>query len=131
VLGRNRGDEEAFEVTYDPDNIFAKILRDEIPSDRVHEDDEFIAFRDVGPQAPTHLLLIPRGEAPTSTNELSDDDADWLGRMVVLATRIAEREGLANEGYRLVINCGEHAGQTVPHLHLHIVGGAPLGRFGT
>lgn len=118
-------------MAYDPDNIFAKILRDEIPSDRVHEDDEFIAFRDVGPQAPTHVLLIPRGEAPTSTNELSDEDADWLGRMLVLATRIAKQQGLADEGYRLVINCGEHGGQTVPHLHLHIVGGAPLGRFGT
>jgi histidine triad (HIT) family protein len=131
VLWCNRNRREAFEVAYDRDNIFAKILRDEIPSDRVYEDEEFIAFRDIGAQAPTHLLLIPRGEAPTSTDELTDEDAGWLGRLLVVATRIARDQGLADEGYRLVINCGEHAGQTVPHLHLHIVGGAPLGAFGT
>ncbi len=128
---RSAGEGNRSNVAYDRDNIFARVLRDEIPSDRVYEDDQFIAFRDVGPQAPTHLLLIPRGEAPTSTDELTDDDVEWLGRMMLLATHVARDQGLADEGYRLVLNCGEHGGQTVPHLHLHILGGAPLGRFGT
>lgn len=118
-------------MPYDPNNIFAKILRHEISSDRVYEDEDFIAFSDLSPQAPTHLLLIPRGEAPTSSDELTDADQDWLGRMIVVATRIAREQGLASEGYRLVLNCGAHGGQTVSHLHLHILGGAPLGHFGT
>jgi histidine triad (HIT) family protein len=112
---------------YDPDNIFAKLLRDEIPSDRVHEDGEFVAFRDIAPSAPTHILVVPRGEAPTAPAELSDDDAGWIGRMTVLATRIAAEQGLADGGYRLVMNSGEAAGQLVPHIHMHILGGGRLG----
>lgn len=117
-------------MSYDPDNVFARILRGELPSDRVHEDDDFVAFRDVAPQAPIHIVVIPRGEAPTSPAELRDQDAGWVGRMVVLATRIAAEAGLDREGYRLVMNCGTHGGQTVPHLHLHILGGRQLGRLG-
>lgn len=112
---------------YDPDNIFAKILRDEIPSDRVYEDHEFVAFRDVAPAAPTHVLLIPRGEAPTGPEALTDDDAAMLGRMTLTATKIARDLGLEEGGYRLVLNNGADAGQTVFHLHMHILGGGPLG----
>ena len=115
------------DVHYDAQNIFARILRGEIPSERVYEDAEFIAFRDVQPVAPIHILLVPRGEPPTSLAALRDADAEWLGRMVVVATRIAAGEGLAERGYRLVFNCGDDAGQTVGHLHLHIVGGRGLG----
>ena len=112
---------------YDPQNIFAKILRDEISSDRVYEDDEFIAFRDVAPAAPTHVLLIPRGEAPTGPEALTTSDAAMLGRMTMTATRIAKQLGLEDGGYRLVLNNGANAGQTVFHLHMHIIGGGALG----
>ena len=120
-------------VPYDPDNVFAKILRDEIPSDRVYEDDEFIAFRDIAPSAPTHIVVIPRlvdGEAPTAPSALTDHDAGMVGRLVVTATRIAREQGLEDRGYRLLMNCGEDAGQTIFHLHLHILGGRRLGPFG-
>ena len=114
-------------MAYDPDNVFAKILRDEIPSDRVYEDDRFIAFRDIAPSAPVHIILVPRGEPPTSPAELDDTHIDLAGRLVVTASKIAAQEGLAKDGYRLVLNCGKDAGQTVHHLHLHILGGGPLG----
>ncbi len=116
-------------MAYDPDNIFALILRDELPSERVFEDDEFVAFRDIAPQAPAHIVLIPRGEPPTSPAQLTERDAEWVGRMVVRATRIAAEEGLAEQGYRLVMNSGVLAGQTVEHFHMHILGGGELGRL--
>jgi histidine triad (HIT) family protein len=112
---------------YDPQNIFARILRDEIPSDRVYEDDDFIAFRDIAPSAPTHIVLIPRGEPPTGPQALSEDHIDLVGRMTLTATRIARQLGLEDGGYRLVLNNGPDAGQTVFHIHMHILGGAPLG----
>ena len=112
---------------YDPDNVFARILRGEIPSDRVYEDAEFIAFRDINPTAPAHIVVIPRGEPPTEPAGLGEEDSPWVGRMVVTATRIAAEQGLAEGGYRLVLNSGRNAGQEVPHLHLHILGGGPLG----
>jgi histidine triad (HIT) family protein len=118
-------------VPYDHDNVFAKILRDEIPSDRVYEDEEFVAFRDIAPQAPVHIIVIPRsgdsGTVPVSPAALSEDDAPMVGRLVLTGTRIAAEQGLADRGYRLVLNCGEDAGQTVLHLHLHILGGRNLG----
>ena len=112
---------------YDPDNIFARILRGEIPSDRVHEDEDVVAFRDIAPQAPTHIVLIPRGEPPTSPAGIEARDEPLAGRMLRVAAAIARAQGLEEGGYRLVLNCGRDAGQTVPHLHLHILGGAPLG----
>lgn len=115
------------DARYDPDNVFARIVRGELPSQRVYADAEFVAFRDIAPAAPVHLVLVPRGEPPTSPATLQDADAGWLGRMMVLATRIAAEQGLAASGYRLVMNCGDDAGQTVGHLHLHIIGGQPLG----
>ena len=117
-------------MAYDPDNVFAKILRGEIPSTRVHEDGEFIAIRDVSPQAPTHILVIPKRAGPPEPADLGEPDAPWVGRMVVLATRIASEQGLAEDGYRLVMNCGRNGGQTVPHLHLHILGGRALRGLG-
>lgn len=114
-------------TAYDPDNIFARILRDEIPSDRVYEDDEFIAFRDIEPAAPTHVVLIPRGEAPTGPAALDHSDTTLIGRMILTGARIATQLGLDQGGYRLVFNNGPDAGQTVFHIHLHILGGKQLG----
>lgn len=114
-------------TAYDPGNIFARILRDEIPSDRVYEDEEFIAVRDIAPMAKVHVLVIPRGEAPVSPAAIEDGDAEWLGRMVVVARKVAADLGLAESGYRLVFNSGRDAHQEVRHLHLHILGGGDLG----
>ena len=118
-------------AAYDPDNVFARILRDEIPAERVYEDDELVAFRDIAPSAPTHVVLIPRGEPPVSPARLNESDAAMVGRMIVVATRIAAELGLVERGYRLVMNCGPDAGQAVFHLHLHILGGTNLGPIAT
>jgi len=120
-------------VAYDSDNVFAKILRDELPSTRVYEDDEFVAVHDIAPSAPTHIVVIPRlvnGVAPASPAALTEGDAEMVGRLVLTATRIADEQGLVDGGYRLVMNSGEDAGQTVHHLHLHILGGRRLGPLG-
>ena len=108
------------------DCLFCKIAAGEIPCDQVHADDDFIAFRDINPQAPVHVLVIPRRHL-TSPNALSDDDADLAGRRQPAGTRVADQLGLADTGYRFVVNCGQDGCQTVPHLHLHILGGRPLG----
>ncbi|HLV33853.1 MAG TPA: HIT domain-containing protein, partial [Spirillospora sp.] len=84
------------------------------------------AFRDINPQAPTHILIVPNKEIPTA-NDVTDADEAVLGHMLVVAKQIAEQEGIASSGYRLLINCGEHGGQEVYHLHLHLLGGRPLG----
>ncbi len=123
----SEGDGIDIHAPYDPDNIFARILRREIPSDRVHEDDDFVAFRDIAPQAPTHIVVIPRGEPPTSPAGIDPSHEQLAGRMLRVAAAIARSQGLEEGGYRLVLNCGRNAGQTVPHLHLHILGGALLG----
>ncbi len=112
---------------YDPHNVFARILREEITTQLVYEDEEFVAFRDIAPAAPVHLVLIPRGVPPTSAAYLSESDSGWVGRMIVTASKVAAAQGLAERGYRLVVNCGDDAGQTVGHFHLHILGGRPLG----
>ncbi len=117
-------------MAYDADNVFARILRDEIPSTRVYEDDEFVAFRDIAPSAPAHIVVIPRlvdGVAPMAPSALTAGDEAMVGRLVLTATRIAAQEGLVEGGYRLVLNSGADAGQTVHHLHLHILGGGRLG----
>ncbi len=111
---------------YDSNNIFARILRDEVPSERVYEDDEFIAFKDIAPKAPVHILVIPRHEGTTGPAALRGDDAGWMGRMVVVASAIARAEGLDARGYRLVMNSGPDAHQEVQHIHLHILGGKSL-----
>lgn len=107
------------------DTLFAKIARGEIPSEEVYSDDEFYAFRDINPGAPTHVLVIPRKVIPRVT-DATEEDALLLGKLLLVANKIAEQEGLAEKGFRYVINCNEWGGQTVFHLHLHILGGRPL-----
>ena len=107
------------------DNIFKKILDKQIPAAIVHEDPLCIAFRDVNPQAPTHLLIIPRKVIPTHA-DVKPEDRELLGHLHLVAAQLATLLGLA-DGYRLVLNCKEQAGQTVPHLHLHLLGGRPMG----
>lgn len=107
------------------DTIFAKIIRREIPARIEYEDERCLAFYDVAPQAPVHLLVIPK-EPLSSLAAVSDADSPLLGHLVRVATQLAERLELAN-GYRLVINCGPDGGQTVDHLHIHLLGGRSLG----
>ena len=107
------------------DCIFCQIAAGEISSDIVYQDDKMVAFRDINPQAPTHLLIIPRKHIPSLT-ELAEEDAVLVGNMVNVANLLAKREGVAESGYRLAINCGEQGGQLVPHLHLHLLAGRQL-----
>ena len=107
------------------ETIFSKIIRREIPADIVYEDDEVLAFRDINAQAPTHVLFIPR--RPISTlNALAASDAELIGKLVLAATGYAKAEGFAEDGYRLVINCNGVGGQTVFHLHLHLLAGRQM-----
>jgi histidine triad (HIT) family protein len=106
-------------------NIFLKIIAGEIPCNKVYEDEEILAFRDIRPQAPVHVLIIPKREIPT-LNDLRPEDAGLVGRLFLVAKQIAEQEGIAASGYRTVFNCGRDAGMEVPHLHLHLLGGRPL-----
>ncbi len=110
--------------------IFGGIIRREIPADIVYEDDELIAFRDVSPQAPVHVLFVPKTAIPT-LDDLTAEHALLVGKLVVAATRYARREGFADAGYRIVMNCNRDGGQTVFQLHLHLLAGARLGHFGT
>ena len=110
--------------------IFHAIQRGEIPADIVYEDEHLFAFRDIAPQAPVHVLFVPKVEVATM-NDLQPSQAEVVGRLVVAAAAYARREGFADAGYRVVINCNEDAGQTVFQLHLHLLAGAPLGHFGT
>jgi histidine triad (HIT) family protein len=104
------------------DTLFAKIIRREIPADIVHEDDEVLAFRDINPQAPVHVLFIPKKPIAT-LDDLTEADDVLIGRLVRTAAEYARREGLAESGYRTVFNCRDDGGQTVFHLHLHLLGG--------
>ena len=106
--------------------IFSKIVAGEIDADIVYQDDRVTAFRDINPQAPTHILIIPNREIPT-VNDLTEEDEGVAGHMLIVAGKVAAEEGIAADGYRLIINCNEHGGQEVPHLHLHLIGGRPLG----
>jgi histidine triad (HIT) family protein len=105
--------------------LFARIIRREIPADIVYEDEEVLAFRDISPQAPVHVLFIPKKPVAT-LNDLTEDDAALVGRLVLAATRYAKAEGIADDGYRLVVNCNRNGGQSVYHLHLHLLGGRAL-----
>lgn len=107
------------------DTLFSKIAAGEIPADIVYEDEDLVAFRDIGPQAPTHVLVIPRKPIPT-INDLEPGDAELVGKLFLAAKKIAEEEGIAEAGYRTVINCNAAAGQTVYHLHLHLLGGRAM-----
>jgi len=107
------------------DCIFCKIAAGEIPSDTLYHDDEVVAFRDISPQAPVHVLVIPRKHIE-SLVQLTGDESSPVAHMVDVANQLAREEGVAESGYRLVINCGEQGGQLVPHLHLHLLGGRGL-----
>ena len=104
------------------DNLFKKIMRGEIPSAKVYEDDDVFAFNDISPVAPTHILIIPKAPID-SLDELTDDDSLIAGKLLLAASKLAKQLGLAKDGYRCVINTGPQAGQTVPHLHLHLLAG--------
>jgi len=108
--------------------IFEKIIAGEIPATIVHKDDRVTAFRDISPQAPVHVLIVPNKPIPT-VNDVTEADEAALGHMFIVARDIARREGIAENGFRLIINCNNHGGQVVFHLHMHLVGGAPLGRM--
>ncbi len=107
------------------DDLFLKIVAGEIPADIVHETDNVLAFRDLNPQAPTHVLVIPKRRIP-SINDLTEADASLVGELFLAAKSIAEAEGFAEDGYRVVMNCNQHGGQTVFHIHLHLLGGRPM-----
>jgi histidine triad (HIT) family protein len=104
------------------DDLFLKIIEREIPADIVYEDDELLAFRDIDPQAPVHILIVPKRRIAT-LNDLEDSDAGLAGRMILAGRSIAREEGLAEDGYRLVFNCNDKGGQSVYHIHLHLLGG--------
>jgi len=112
------------------DCIFCKIITGEIPADIVYRDNDIIAFRDINPVAPTHLLIIPCKHI-ISLTEMPEADFSIVDKMLRIANRLAEEEQIAESGYRLAINCGKHGGQEVLHLHLHLIGGRQLsGRLG-
>ena len=113
-----------------PDTISHKIMRREIPADVVYEDEDVIAFRDIAPQAPVHVLFVPKVDFAT-LNDVPEEQAVVVGRLATAAARYAKRQGFAEDGYRIVMNCNGDAGQTVFQIHLHLLAGAPLGRFGT
>lgn len=113
-----------------PDTIFHKIIRREIPADIVYEDEHLIAFRDIAPQAPVHVLFVPKTPSIATLNDMRQDQSEIVGRLAYAAAEYAKREGFAEDGYRIVMNCNGHGGQTVFQIHLHLLAGAPLGRFG-
>ncbi|MFT6520014.1 MAG: histidine triad (HIT) family protein [Candidatus Azotimanducaceae bacterium] len=111
------------------DCLFCKITNKDIPADIVFEDEFVIAFRDISPQAPAHLLIVPRRHI-TTLNDVATDDQALLGHMILTASRLAEQEMLSAPGYRLIMNCNQDGGQTVFHIHLHLLGGRQLTHFG-
>ena len=106
--------------------LFERIVAGELPADIVYQDDQITAFRDIRPQAPVHILIVPNKPIPT-VNDIADEDALVMGRLFLVARDLAKQLGIAADGYRLIVNCNSHGGQEVYHLHLHLVGGAPLG----
>lgn len=108
--------------------LFERIIAGELPADFVHRDEQLVAFRDIHPQAPVHVLIVPAKPIPTM-NDITAEDEALIGRMFSVARDIARQEGIAEDGYRLIFNCNRHGGQEVYHLHLHLLGGRPLGRM--
>ena len=106
--------------------LFERIVARELPADIVHQDDRVTAFRDIHPRAPVHILVVPN-KAFATADDIGDADVARIGHMFTVARDLARREGISQDGYRLIINCREHGGQEVYHLHVHLVGGAPLG----
>ncbi len=114
-------------LPYDPDNIFAKILRGEIPCQKVYEDDWALAFHDIAPQAPVHILVIPKGPYVGWDDFSAKASPEEIAGFVRAVGHVARAQGLVEPGYRLLANLGAHGGQEVPHLHVHLFGGKPLG----
>lgn len=108
------------------ESIFSKIIKREIPADIVYEDDDVIAINDINPQAPVHILIIPKMEIPT-LNDINEADANLLGKIILVAKKLAKQKGIAEDGYRLLVNCNKNAGQTVFHIHFHLLGGRIFG----
>lgn len=111
------------------DCIFCSIIRKEGVSDIVFEDDDIIAFRDIAPQAPVHILVVPKQHVE-KISDLSDSDAPLLGALINRARILAKEQGVSKSGYRLVFNCGDEGGQIIDHIHLHLIGGKKLGTIG-
>jgi histidine triad (HIT) family protein len=109
--------------------LFTKIIQGEIPADIVYQDDLVTAFRDINPLAPTHILIVPNKEIPT-VNDLTEAEDKVAGRLLLVAAKLAEQEGIAESGYRIAFNVGDDAGMTVWHLHMHVLGGRQLGLEG-
>lgn len=105
--------------------IFSKIINKEIHADILFENDKILAFRDVSPQAPVHFLVIPKKEIRT-INDINEEDKSLIGELFMVAKEIAKKEGISEKGYRTIFNCNEHGGQTVYHIHLHVLGGRQL-----
>ena len=105
--------------------VFCRIIAGEISSDIVYQDEDFLAFRDINPQAPKHIIIIPKSHIP-SLAQLTKQHQALIGNLILVAQELAGKEGIAESGYRLVINCGHQGGQVVPHLHLHLLGGRKL-----
>ena len=111
------------------DDLFLKIIDRQIPADIVYETDELLAFRDIAPKAPTHILIIPKTHIRT-VNDLETDHAELVGKMYLAAADLARQEGIAEDGYRLVMNCNPAGGQEVYHIHLHLLGGRQMKGLG-
>jgi histidine triad (HIT) family protein len=105
--------------------IFCRIVAGELPGDIVYQDENFLAFRDIMPKAPTHILVIPKTHI-ASAAELGEGQEDLAGHLIIIANKLAEKEGIDKKGYRLAINCGPEGGQVVPHIHLHLLGGRQM-----
>ena len=113
-------------MTRDPNCVFCKIVAGEIPAKKVYEDDLVVAFHDINPRTPVHILIVPKAHI-VSANEATEAHRDALGQLFLAARQVAESTGVAKTGYRLLVNNGPHAGQEVMHLHMHLFGGRPLG----
>ncbi len=108
------------------ETLFSKIINKEIPSDMLYQDELVTVFRDINPVAPVHVLIVPNKLIPTVDDVETEDEAT-LGRMITVAKKVAREEGIADDGYRLIVNCKEHGNQEVMHIHMHLIGGRPLG----
>jgi histidine triad (HIT) family protein len=106
--------------------LFERIVAGDLPATIVYRDERVTAFRDIHPRAPTHILIVPNKPIPTA-NDVSADDADLVGHLIVVAAQIARSQGIAESGYRLIVNCNRDSGMEVAHLHVHLLGGKPLG----
>jgi len=110
------------------ETIFRKIINQEIPTDLLYQDEFVTAFRDISPKAPIHILIIPNKLIPTA-NDIEIGDEVLVGKLYTVAKQLAKQEGIAESGYRLIMNCNQHGGQEVFHIHLHLLGGKPLGKM--